>query len=526
MGLGLCGRPIQEIMQKKDCELTALVVDDDALSRKKFLAALRSLDVTGEAVADGQAALDRLRTGGIDLVLLDILMPGKTGFDVLAEMRSDPVLLEIPVLVISGLDQTDDIVQALELGAVDFLPKDVAPPIFRARVAASLEKKRLRDQERAYLDDVAELTEAARTLRAGAAAPDQIEIDKVARRNDGLGNLARVFKELAQAVHARETRARQRINLLQGALLLLIMGLTWGVVPALSKILMAPGALNPIGLAAWVALVTVGVVGCVMVGAGIRPRLSWSALRFGLVAGLFAGVLPQASLFWVSGHVPGVVLSITLALESLIVFGISACLRMERPSALRLFGLSVGLVAVFIIMFTTKEAEGLGVPLWVLAGLVVPLSYAVESILVASMPETDSHTPVEILFLIMLGSSLWGWGAATLTGSVINPWEAERSTLILIASIGLISAISNGCYILTIRRMGAVFASQYAYVVTIMGVGWSVLLLGERLNMWIWIALGCVLLGIFMVRPKEQAVQFSEILRPDETGAPSRDTAA
>lgn len=509
-------------MQTRDCDLTTLVVDDDALSRKKFLAALRSLHVRAEAVADGQAALDRVRQGGVDLVLLDILMPGKTGFDVLSEMRLDPTLAEVPVLVISGLDQTDDIVRALELGAVDFLPKDVAPPIFRARVAACHEKKRLRDQERVYLDDVAELTEAARTLRAGATAPDQIRIDQVARRTDGLGNLARVFKELAQAVHARETLARQRVSLLQGALLLLIMGLTWGVVPALSKILVAPGALNPIGVSAWVGLVTVGVVGCVMLGAGLRPRLSWPALRFGLIAGLFAGMLPQTTLFWVSGHVPGVVLSITLALESLIVFAISAGLRVEKPSVLRLLGLSVGLVAVFIIMFTTEETEGLGVPLWVLAGLIVPLSYAVESMLVASMPETHKHLPVELLFLIMLGSSIWGWGAAALTGSTINPWEAERASLILIVAIGVISAISNGCYILAIRRMGAVFASQYAYVVTIMGVGWSVLLLGERLTVWIWVALGCVLFGIFMVRPKAQAVRFSEILRPDAMVEPSR----
>ncbi|MEM8957856.1 MAG: response regulator [Pseudomonadota bacterium] len=507
---------------KTDPPARVLVVDDDALSRKKFSAELRSMGLGHEVVADGQAALDRLREGGVDVLLLDILMPGKTGFDVLGEMRREARLSEVPVLVISSLDQTEDIVRALELGAVDFLPKDVAPPIFRARVAATLEKKRLRDAERRYLDDVEELTEAARMIREGHTAPGEVPLTAVAQRRDGLGNLARVFAELAQAVHARETRARQRINLLQGSLLLLIMGLTWGVVPALSKILVAPGsATNPIGMAAWVAVVTVSCAGLTLLATGRRPHVSWPSLRFGLVAGLFAGVLPQSTLFWVSSHVPGVVLSITLALESLIVFAIAATLRVEKPSLTRLLGLLVGLIAVFVIMATTEEAEGVRVPLWILAGLLVPLSYAVQSILVASMPGTERRAPLELLFFVMLGSALWGWTAALLTGAVISPWAAEPTTLALIAAIGVISAISNGSYILTIRRMGAVFASQYAYVVTIMGVGWSVLLLGERMTVWVWFALGCVLCGIFMVRPKAQDVQLSEILRsePPEGGS-------
>ena len=505
----------------------ALVVDDDPLSRKKFSAALRSLSVPCEAVADGQAALDRLRAGGVDLVLLDILMPGISGFDVLAELREEAALREIPVLVISGLDQTEDIVRALELGAVDFLPKNVAPPIFRARVTACLEQKRLRDQERSYLDDVAKLTDAARMLREGDTDPGKIPVERIIQRQDGLGVLARVFKELAIAVHRREIAARRRISLLQGSILLLIMGLTWGVVPALSKLLVAPGALNPIGVAAWVAVVTLACLTCAMIGTGQRPRVTRDILGFGLIAGLFAGVLPQTALFWVSGHVPGVVLSITLALESLFVFAIAATLRIEKPSFLRLAGLIIGLVSVFVVMFTIEEADGVGVPLWVLAGLIVPLSYALESVLVASMPSTKDRTPLELLFFIMLGSSIWGWSAALATGSVLNPWAAETTTLALIGAIGVLSAISNGSYVLTIRRMGAVFASQYAYVVTVMGVLWSVLLLGERLTTWIWVALACVLVGIFMVQPKKQAVSLSQILangtRDDDL---SRDTDA
>lgn len=514
-------------MIETDYQARVLVVDDDSLARKKFLAALRPFNVAAVAVASGREALDHLRAGAFDLVLLDMLMPQMSGLDVLSQMQSDAVLRDIPVLVISGLESTDHVVSAIELGAVDFLPKNVEPPIFRARVLGCLEKKRLRNQERGYLEHVSELTAAAHDLRAGTLEPDQLALSKVVARADGLGNLARVFVELTAAIHAREARARNRINLLQGVLLLLVMGVAWGLVPALSKLLVAPAALSPIGVAAWVALVTLCCAGGLLAVTGQRVGFTRSALRFGLIAGLFAGVLPQTALFWVSGHVPGAVLSITLALESLIVFAIAASLRMEQPSLSRLLGLLTGLVAVIVIISTSDQSEEARAPLWVLAGLIVPFSYAVESILVAALPDTESRTPAQLLFFIMLGSSIWGWGAALLTGSVINPFAAELQTVILILSIGVLSAISNGSYVLTIRKMGAVFASQYAYVVTIMGVGWSVVLLDERLSVWIWIALGCVLLGIFMVRPKAQKVTFSEMLNGEpQAASPSRDSAA
>lgn len=494
----------------------ALVVDDSPFSRKKICKALHALDVDNEYAADGQEALTRIRQGGIDLILLDLNMPNVDGYEVLSALSEDQNLKEIPVLVISSVDSRDEIARSLALGAVDFLPKDVDPIIFKTRVLGSLDKKRVRDVELAYMEDVERLAEAANQIRTGEFVVQNPDLKLVEARQDRLGNLARVFSELAAAVHKREMAARARINLVQGSLLLLIMGLSWGALPALSKILIGPASLEPIGVAAWVALVTLSIVSVIMLVRGIKPKFTWPAIRFGLIAGLFAGVLPQTVVFWVSSQVPGVVLSITLALESLIVFAIAATLRLERPSLIRLTGLLLGLLAVVVIMLTSDQAAGLGAPIWVLAAAIVPFSYAVESILVAMYPDDGNTTPIEFLFFIMVGSSIWGWVGATLTGVVINPFTAEKATVILIATIGLMSAISNGCYVLAIRKMGAVFASQYAYLVTILGVGWSVLLLGERLTIWVWIALGCVLAGTFLVRPKEDSAKLTSLLTSSE----------
>jgi signal transduction histidine kinase len=128
-----------------------LVVDDNRVNRVKLSL---SLEGQGHQVAlaeDGQQALDLLKQQTFDVVLLDIVMPGIDGFQVLEMMKADPELRDIPVIVISALDEIDSAVRCIEIGAEDYLPKPFNPVLLRARLHASLQKKKLRDLEKAYL---------------------------------------------------------------------------------------------------------------------------------------------------------------------------------------------------------------------------------------------------------------------------------------------------------------------------------------------------------------------------------------
>lgn len=111
-------------------------------------------------------------------------------------------------------------------------------------------------------------------------------------------------------------------------------------------------------------------------------------------------------------------------------------------------GLLFGLMAVRFVMFSQNQADEPGLSIRILAALIVPLGYAVESILVASVPEDAQTTPLGLLFFMMIGSSVWG--SAVLTGAVLNPFDAEPATVILNGAIGRMSAVSNGCYVVTI----------------------------------------------------------------------------
>jgi signal transduction histidine kinase len=92
-----------------------------------------------------------LQEQSFDVVLLDIIMPEMDGYEVLAQMKADAGLRNIPVIVISALDELDSVVRCIEMGAEDYLPKQFNPVFLKARLDASLRRKKLRDLEQAYL---------------------------------------------------------------------------------------------------------------------------------------------------------------------------------------------------------------------------------------------------------------------------------------------------------------------------------------------------------------------------------------
>jgi class 3 adenylate cyclase len=130
------------------------VVDDNRLNRLKLA---RGLELQGHTVSlaeDGQEALEMVRAEPFDMVLLDIMMPEMDGYQVLEHMKDDAGLRDIPVIVISAIDEMDSIVKCINMGAEDYLPKPFDPVLLKARIDAEMEKKQLHDQKQAYLEQL------------------------------------------------------------------------------------------------------------------------------------------------------------------------------------------------------------------------------------------------------------------------------------------------------------------------------------------------------------------------------------
>jgi class 3 adenylate cyclase len=125
-----------------------LVVDDNKVNRLLLGRGLEQQGHTVEMAENGRQALEMLQARPFDLVLLDILMPEMDGYQVLEQLTANLHLRNIPVIMTSSLDELDSVVKCIEMGAEDYLTKPVNPVLLRARIGASLEKKRLRDQQR------------------------------------------------------------------------------------------------------------------------------------------------------------------------------------------------------------------------------------------------------------------------------------------------------------------------------------------------------------------------------------------
>jgi adenylate cyclase len=146
---------------------TILLADDNPVNR---LLLGRSLEQQGHTVVfaeHGSEALDLLRSRDFDLLLLDVLMPELDGYQVLAELKVDLHLREMPVIMTSSLDELDSVVKCVEMGAEDYLTKPINPALLNARIAASLEKKRLRDQQRELISKFATKEVAEDLLTSG-----------------------------------------------------------------------------------------------------------------------------------------------------------------------------------------------------------------------------------------------------------------------------------------------------------------------------------------------------------------------
>lgn len=169
-----------------------LVVDDNEDNRDMLARRLRRQGHEVLTAPGGRAALEALAGTPVDLVLLDVMMPDLDGHAVLQRLKADPALRDIPVIMISALDDLDSVVRCIQLGAEDYLGKPFEPVLLQARIGACLEKKRLHDREARQRRELAELN---RTLERRVA-------EQVAQL-ERLGRLRRFFSpQLAERIVA------------------------------------------------------------------------------------------------------------------------------------------------------------------------------------------------------------------------------------------------------------------------------------------------------------------------------------
>ncbi len=188
---GAFAPPVPHLNPKRPGAARILVIDDNPTNRNMLCRRLQRQGYHVDEASDGAEALDRIATEVFDVVLLDVIMPVMSGFEVLARMKANRRMRTIPVVIISALNEMDSTIRAIQMGAEDYLPKPFDPVLLRARIGALVEKKRLID-ELAVQQKLASLA----VLTAGIAHEIKNPLNFVM-------NFAQLSADLAAEAHAR-----------------------------------------------------------------------------------------------------------------------------------------------------------------------------------------------------------------------------------------------------------------------------------------------------------------------------------
>lgn len=284
--------------------------------------------------------------------------------------------------------------------------------------------------------------------------------------------------------------------------LLLVAGVSWGATYSLAKIATRDGA-HPLGIALWQSVIGAAIIAVVETTRRRRLPLDRWHLGFYLLCGLLGTAIPSTLYFYAAPHLPAGVLAITVALAPLLTFLGAVLLGLDRLALARLTGVVLGIVAVLMIALPETSLPEPDAVIWVVAALGAALSYATENVAIARLrpPRTQSLT---LLGGMMLLSSLVLLPAVLATGSFVPlawPWGTVEWVIV---GMAVVNVFSYWLFVYLVTATGPVFASQMAYVVTVSGVLWGILIFEERHSAWIWGALAVMLMGLALVAPRGQ----------------------
>lgn len=282
--------------------------------------------------------------------------------------------------------------------------------------------------------------------------------------------------------------------------LLLFMGLAWGLGLSFSKIAITSGG-HPVGLALWQVIVS----GSMLFAFSLfrfRPSLPRpNVIGFSLFCGLFGVGFPAMALFWSARYLPAGVLAIAFASMPMFTYMLSMLFRVEHGDRVRWLGVITGFAAMMLLIVPEGALPAPDLAPWVLLALAASIGMSLENCYAGGMRPPDISS-LQLSCGRQLGAICYLLPLTLFTGTMMPFWEPWGPVQWAATGAGVLSGLAFTSLLYVIRTSGPVFASQSAYLITLAGVMWGMLLLGERHSAYIWGALALTLIGCALVKPR------------------------
>jgi drug/metabolite transporter (DMT)-like permease len=284
-------------------------------------------------------------------------------------------------------------------------------------------------------------------------------------------------------------------------LLILSAGTIWGATFSLALIATENGA-HPLGLSAWQVLLTAAffLVVCLF---SRFTLFDFKNLRHYLVLAVVGITAPNLLYYYAAVHLSAGILAITVSTVPLFTYAIMLLLRLESVMARRLFGILLGMISILLLVLPEQSLSSDDASFWVLLVVLCALFYAIENVYIGRGvdPKIDIR---ELLFASNLPATATQFPLAIYLGVDESPgWLASDAGLAIIG-IAVGSGFAYSMFFYSIKASGPVFASQCAYIVTISGVIWGIMIFSEQHSTWVWSAVIVMLLGLVLVNPDDE----------------------
>lgn len=298
------------------------------------------------------------------------------------------------------------------------------------------------------------------------------------------------------------TAGAARVPLLPTAMLFAC-GITWGLSFSFNKIAITSG-IPVVAYVFWQSLGAGLILLMLSFATANRVQLSWPHLKLYGVAALFEFALPFLALNYVAARLPAGVVSLGQALVPALTFGFALAFRIDRYNTLRFAGLCIGLAGVLLVVLPKASLPEPDMVGWVLFALIAPLCYGFANTLVAIMRPPQSNSLPLAAGLLLAASAL----LLVLMAATDSWWFFENGLddgALALIGVTVLNVIFWYLLFEIILLAGPVFFASYNYVSPLAGIGWAVLIFGERHSPWIWGALALMFAGLFLVTTRAKA---------------------
>ena len=285
-------------------------------------------------------------------------------------------------------------------------------------------------------------------------------------------------------------------------LLIISAGVLWGSTFSLALIATADGT-HPVMLTSCQVVITAiffyGVCRFSRV-----PAFRLRRVPIYILLALLGIVLPDLLYYFAAPHLNAGILSITVSTVPLFTYAIMWAMRFEAMILKRAFGIVLGMTAILLLVLPDQELSSINASYWILAVVLCAVCYAIENVYISEgiNPDLDIRELLygsNIVATIMLVPTTAWMGVGVPASWVLTP------AALAIATIALTSALAYMMFFYTIRAAGPVFASQCAYIVTLSGILWGIVIFSEVHTIWVWFSVVVMMAGLALVTPASRA---------------------